>query len=302
MTRLTPDIVDLHNAAHSGHLSEVARLIEAGVSPDASDDEDSRPMHRAALRGDTGLVDLLVRYGAAFDGPECEDSLGLRPLHFAAFGGHLAVVDRLLKLGAVVDPVSNWDQTPLGEAASRGRSEVVDRLLAAGADPDGQGPPSLPGSLESLLVRPLFAALIETAPHTDVVDQLLAAGAAIHSVSELTPLAAFARHGDRCCDPERAEAVVRRLVGAGDDLNWSDEASLTPLHLAAINDRPGIGVGLLRVGADPERLDQRGRRPLDAASQNLTRDALASELARMEVRDHQALVADEEDEPWDPTL
>ena len=66
------------------------------------------PLHVAAVRGDTDIVNLLVATGAD---PNAKGEHGYTPLHEAAAQGHPATVDALLKLGANPDILNDEKKT-----------------------------------------------------------------------------------------------------------------------------------------------------------------------------------------------
>ena len=84
----------------------------------------------ASLRGQTALVQRLLRRGAAVNRP------GWSPLHYAATAPDEAPMKLLLAHGAAVDSRSPNGTTPLMMAADYGPSACVDLLLAAGAEVD----------------------------------------------------------------------------------------------------------------------------------------------------------------------
>jgi RNA polymerase sigma factor (sigma-70 family) len=99
------------------------------------------------------------------------------------------------------------------------------------------------------------------AGHLDIVEVLLAAGAAVDGrcgceTGESALWAAVANG--------RA-AVAARLIEAGADPNWCSDTGVTPLHVAAKRDRQDLVDLLLGAGADPERVDRSGRSPADWA-------------------------------------
>jgi cytochrome c len=91
----------LSDAAKTGDVEEITRLLDAGEDLAASD----------------GLA---------------------TPLHWAAFNGHAAAVVLLTSRGAKVEAQSNMLGTPLHAAARRGRVDALSALLAAGANPDAR--------------------------------------------------------------------------------------------------------------------------------------------------------------------
>jgi hypothetical protein len=74
---------------------------------------------------------LLLRHGG---GVNRQDGHGRTPLHRAAWRGHSAVVEVLLQAGADASIRSRAGQTPLHEAESNGHAEAANRLEAAQAD------------------------------------------------------------------------------------------------------------------------------------------------------------------------
>ncbi|WP_431895515.1 ankyrin repeat domain-containing protein [Nonomuraea sp. bgisy101] len=156
---------------------EVRRVLDGGASPDQPDDEGATALYRAAVRGEAGIVRMLLAAGADPDresGAESEglplcaaacwghldavvalldggadpdrledrDRHGMAALHWASAKDHLAVVSVLLDRGADPDIRDGAGGTPLVHAARYGAAAVVRTLLDHGADPtiaDGQG-------------------------------------------------------------------------------------------------------------------------------------------------------------------
>lgn len=55
-------------------------------------------------------------------------------MHWFSVENHIGLVATLLDLGAQVDPVNNYDSTPLLEAVQLGHTEISELLLSRGAD------------------------------------------------------------------------------------------------------------------------------------------------------------------------
>ena len=83
----------LHNAARSGDLGEVARLLAAGADVDRANNNGTTPLHCASRNGHDAVVAALLTAGADAN---AEITDGRTPLHWASLKGHGAVVARLL--------------------------------------------------------------------------------------------------------------------------------------------------------------------------------------------------------------
>lgn len=66
----------------------------------------------------------------------CTNSDGWAPLHVVASEGHTGLVEILIEYGAVIDARTKNFRTPLHISCIRGNFAVVQSLLVAGADPD----------------------------------------------------------------------------------------------------------------------------------------------------------------------
>lgn len=97
----------LFQFAREGEAAQLAAYIEAGVSPDLTNE-----------RGDTLLM-------------------------LAAYNGHADTVRALLERGAEVDRLNDRGQSPLAGAVFKGYGEVVRVLFEAGADPNTGSPTSV---------------------------------------------------------------------------------------------------------------------------------------------------------------
>ncbi|WP_420454304.1 ankyrin repeat domain-containing protein [Rubrivirga sp.] len=115
-------------------------------------------------------------------------------------------------------------------------ADALARRLAAGADPNASNAVRYP---------PLTLAARLDRAH--VVRRLLDAGADPNSgrveLDEASPLHQAARGGSL--------GPARLLLDAGADPNKLNARGFTPLHLAALYDRPAVAAALLAVGTDP---------------------------------------------------
>jgi len=92
-------ISPLHICAMKGLAEYALHAVEIGQDLNSLDPESRTPLHRAAETGNHGVVEVLLRSGAANN---IDDVAGLTPLHLAASANHGAVVKSLLEAG--VDP------------------------------------------------------------------------------------------------------------------------------------------------------------------------------------------------------
>jgi len=136
----------LQDAASKGHLAVVKYLLEAGALVDVGDVKFGESALQFAVRGGHLAVALaLLDAGAAVDGTALAT-----PLHSAAARGYTRIVQTLVERGAklqvariviVKGPRTGGGQvtlttTPLGVAAFQERIDMVKLLLDLGADPD----------------------------------------------------------------------------------------------------------------------------------------------------------------------
>lgn len=116
--------------ARAGRTQELARQLDAGLSPDAADPKGDGLLMLAAYHGHAATVRLLLARGAD---PEARGGRGLSPLDGAAFKGDLEVMAALVDGGAAVDGALAGGRTPLHWAAAFDRAEAVTWLLGQGA-------------------------------------------------------------------------------------------------------------------------------------------------------------------------
>ena len=116
------------------------------------------PLHLAAEKGDTRMIDFLVSHGADMNARTNPNIAPIfyaeltgsainngswTPLHIAAIEGKKEAVDLLLKKGADINAKSNLGWTPLNLAMALGKTEVVKSLIAY-LPWDGKSPPVQP--------------------------------------------------------------------------------------------------------------------------------------------------------------
>jgi ankyrin repeat protein len=153
------------NAIKTGDLDGVEAALEAGISPDQTDEIGSPALVLAAGAGQLEILLYLLKKGAD---KAAMNRIGETALARAARFGHEKMVDRLLSLGA--DPELAGEQfgiTPLIAAAQAGESGIIRELIASDVNPDR--PEHING------YTPLM--LATAGGHTEAVRALLAEGA-----------------------------------------------------------------------------------------------------------------------------
>eukprot|EP00928_Gymnodinium_smaydae_P012036 TRINITY_DN14393_c0_g4_i2.p1 TRINITY_DN14393_c0_g4~~TRINITY_DN14393_c0_g4_i2.p1 ORF type:complete len:224 (+),score=55.59 TRINITY_DN14393_c0_g4_i2:60-674(+) len=125
------------HAAQSGHIEELALLLERGrVRADyAAPPLRTTALHAACRRGDSSMVALLLAARANVNHAEVPSCGSRAPLHIAAEADLLGIATQLLDAGASVIPCDSLGRTPLHVASQEGCLELSRLLLARGADP-----------------------------------------------------------------------------------------------------------------------------------------------------------------------
>ncbi|KAJ5302116.1 hypothetical protein N7508_006979 [Penicillium antarcticum] len=129
-TGLTP----LHYACMADSIEIATLLLLQGADIEASEyQHQQRPLHVAAARSSTHLLNLLCDKGASLD---ARDGAGDRPLSVACRCGHVAAVRTLLDRGSPLyqkHQATSRSDSPLCLAAMAGHLPVVSLLLERGA-------------------------------------------------------------------------------------------------------------------------------------------------------------------------
>jgi ankyrin repeat protein len=121
----------LYEAAESGDVSDIDRLLNAGANINCALWGDGSPLIGAAREGHLPAVRLLLDRGADPNMPVQGDG---NPLIMAARKGHAAVVTLLLDRGARIADVVRGDENALIQASSSGQLAVVKLLVSRGAN------------------------------------------------------------------------------------------------------------------------------------------------------------------------
>lgn len=219
----------LHEAAKSGDVDAVRRLLESGRQVDARDEYG---MTALALARSFEVAQVLIEAGARVD-PQPPGHI--TPLQQAVVAKHEAWIRYLLERGANLHALDKFERSVLSYCGP----ELLPMLLAAGAD-----------------VR-LGDPVCNAAQHGDVamIATLLDAGAAIEGSGKTSPLLLAARgvNGD---------AVLAYLLERGADVTRTDDGGhSTLMHAAARNSLFAVRLllehGAARVTTPPRQV--RGR-------------------------------------------
>jgi ankyrin repeat protein len=131
-TSLASQATAIHDAAKSGNLDQIQRLVIKGVDVNAKAVRDETPLIIAAIAGNGEIVNYLLQRGADIN---ARSASGLTALHAAAYAGHTEIISLLVAKGATVnDSANRFGTTPLLLATEENHIEAVSSLLEHGAD------------------------------------------------------------------------------------------------------------------------------------------------------------------------
>ena len=282
-------------AVETGSAEVTAVLVRNGAEVGGRDGRGTTPLMKAAKRGDTAVLQILVdsiRAGRGQVAPEALEMVDkdrLSALAYACKHGHAAAAELLVGAGAVVDQVVAGGNTALLLAAGEGHERVLQSLLRAGASTgrtDREEETALMkaaaeghlGAVDALLRheprqigqqnRDRFTALHYAASvgHLAVVAALLQQGAAPRAADTegRTPLvlAAMFGHAD----------VVTKLLNPGGGLAPASKEE-ERLALAAAEDQGHAGAARVLQQATRKREQQEER---EAAARAAAEEAEAA--------------------------
>uniref|UniRef100_A0A8D2H5Y7 Ankyrin repeat and SOCS box containing 10 n=1 Tax=Urocitellus parryii TaxID=9999 RepID=A0A8D2H5Y7_UROPR len=197
----------LHVAASRGHTEVLQLLLRRRAKPDSAPGGRTA-LHEACAAGHTACVHVLLVAGAD---PNIPDQDGKRPLHLCRGAGTLQCAELLLRFGAQVDGRSEEEEeTPLHVAARLGHVELADLLLRRGADAD---------AADRDKQRPLHLACRHG--HAAVVELLLSRGVSANAMDYGGHTALHcALQGPATALAQSPEQVVRALLNHGAVRVW----------------------------------------------------------------------------------
>ncbi|XP_067603574.1 ankyrin repeat and SOCS box protein 10 isoform X2 [Pseudorca crassidens] len=223
-------------------------------------EELTTPLHVAASRGHTEILQLLLRRRARPDSAPG----GRTALHEACAAGHAACAHVLLVAGADPNIPDQDGKRPLHLCGAASSLECAELLLRFGAKVDGRS--------EEEEETPLHVAA--RLGHVELADLLLNRGACSNArdAEGWTPL--LAACDARCTSPADAEATTahclqlcRLLLSAGADADAADQDRRRPLHLACRRGHADVVELLLSCGVSANAMDYGGHTALHYALQ-----------------------------------
>ncbi|KAL3893869.1 MAG: hypothetical protein SGPRY_013970, partial [Prymnesium sp.] len=200
----------------------------------------------AAMAGDEEGVACLIAKGCLL---HVTDEHGNTPLHLAANFGHFDVMATLLSTRGGRDQLAARNvrgEEPLHMAARWDHPRALRFLLESGANAlakDGKGRTPLDVSISQDIAEMLRAATPPTLTATPTAPSHETQSNSSHTILPLSSSAGLSHHlltsarsePSHMHDSERSDSAVRQAARRVDSIG-ADEAELTPLHSAALND------------------------------------------------------------------
>jgi len=229
-------------------------VIAMIISSSASKREE---LMKAVDTGNVQLVESILKSDKSL--VNTQDGYSLAILHVAAGSGNLPLLEVLIAANASLDIKLDHrgkhreGETPLHFAATEDRFEAIAKLVAAGAT---VGIETIAG------YTPLHVA--SGLNHVRSMQVLLANGANLRRKAT-NKYGSFPIHLAATSGPNSAEAVKLILSLVPEHADVSNDMEDYPLHGACLVGGTVAVVELLKSGAKSDRLNRRGKTPLQAA-------------------------------------
>ncbi|XP_026316764.1 protein phosphatase 1 regulatory subunit 16A isoform X2 [Hyposmocoma kahamanoa] len=122
------DSVMLLEAAARNDIEEVRRLLQRGVTPDATNEDGLTALHQCCIDNNEAMMRLLLDFGANVN---AEDSEKWTPLHAAATCGNLNLVRILIQRGANLLAVNGDGNMPYDICEEERTLDAIESEMAA---------------------------------------------------------------------------------------------------------------------------------------------------------------------------
>lgn len=230
-------------AASAGHFTISKQLIAAGANPNLSNDDKQTPLQVASAKDYLDIVEVLLSQGAKV---ESQDKQGRIALHWALYNGHtkicLAILQKIKTL-AERQPANPWDfmlsyikRDAYNDRRSNTALETAEMNDAAGIAGLTLARATNEEAAAASRAKPNFLLGDTSSVNFDIILSSV-------NVIVLTSVDSFG-------------------------VDTKDEGGITPLYLAIRRNYVSMVKALLELGANVDRVDHYGRKPLHYAARH----------------------------------
>ncbi|KAL3075605.1 hypothetical protein niasHT_034972 [Heterodera trifolii] len=243
----------LHEVAKLGDEKMLKIMWKMNADANIRDKEDKTPLHVAAERGHTQVVETLIdKFGSSI---RARTKDGSTLLHLVSAEGHADTALAFLKRGVPLYMPNKSGAVSLHKAAAAGYNEVVKILINRGTKVD-------------IPTRDNYTALTVAvrSGQASVVETLLGFGADVHITNgQIGETALHVAAGLPCGDIECAQMLLKS--GAQPNVQRMQDGR-TPLHIAAAVGHCAMCRLLLAEGADAQLKSKNGETALHLAAKH----------------------------------
>ncbi|MEE9443201.1 MAG: ankyrin repeat domain-containing protein [candidate division Zixibacteria bacterium] len=222
----------LNLAAYRRQAEIVKELLDLGADASIGDNENSLPIHNAAVSGDTLIIGILLSHGVNID---AQDVNNMTPLLFAISFRKYEAANFLLAHKASILLASNGGMTALHYAVIGNQAVLIERILDLGANVNAKT-----GNNQTSLFLALWN------DYNDIAEILLSDGASVEdTTSQGISLLYYAL-------AYRDEDIAHKMIEKGINFTQTNNLGMTMLHYAAARGFNEIVELLLDKGVDIE--------------------------------------------------
>ncbi len=247
----------LHSASEQGNAKLVSILVNKGADVNAKTATGMAPVHFAANKGNIDSVNILADNSANLD---IKNNALETPLHLASKENHIEVVRFLLTDNEVQKNINKNVNMRDGEnaaayAVKKNNAEIVELLLEYGVEPNRQD-----NNGRQLLYHAAMKG------HLEISSILIEKGADVRKATvDKKTEKTLMHHAVK----NNNVKLVALLYKHNADVDIVDESDNTPLSEAIEFSKDyRIVTALLAAGADVNRMDSLGNRPIDKICSN----------------------------------